>query len=129
MVAQVHADVEEEMAADPLLGEVGWELADGGARPARARLLRAQRKGDPGDHRRASASRTASRRATGFELRASWCPGDDDFGGDVAAWCDLIAAAAGWRGASRSTGRCVLAGGVAGEARRGTGRGAPDLGH
>ena len=24
VVAQVHADVEEEMAADPLLGEVGW---------------------------------------------------------------------------------------------------------
>ena len=31
--------------------------------------------------------------ATGFELRASWCPvDDDDFDrGDVAAWCELIA--------------------------------------
>ena len=24
VVVQVHADVEEEMAADPMLGEVGW---------------------------------------------------------------------------------------------------------
>ncbi|MCW2930156.1 MAG: enoyl-CoA hydratase, partial [Actinomycetia bacterium] len=34
--------------------------------------------------------------ATGFELRASWSPPEDtDLGVNVAAWCDLLAAAAG----------------------------------
>ena len=33
---------------------------------------------------------------TGFELRASWSPPEDtDLGVNVAAWCDLLAAAAG----------------------------------
>ena len=94
VVAQVHAEVEEEMAADPLLGEVGWSW-----------LTEALDLNAPGY---AAASGTVTRvitegfgvkeedpPVTGFELRASWCPGDDDFGGDVAAWCDLIAAAAG----------------------------------
>jgi hypothetical protein len=37
--------------------------------------------------------------STAFELRASWCPDgeeiEDEVGGAVFAWCDLLAAAAG----------------------------------
>ena len=94
VVAQVHADVEEEMAADPLLGEVGWSWltealdlhAPGYSAPS-GTVTRVITEG--------FGVKDGEPPATGFELRASWCPGDDDFGGDVAAWCDLIAAAAG----------------------------------
>ncbi len=95
LVAQVQADVEPEMAADPLLGEVGWSWltdalevhAPGYSAPSGTvtRVVTegfGAKEGDPA--------------ATEFELRASWCPGDEtDLAGDVAAWCDLIAAAAG----------------------------------
>ena len=94
VVAQVDAEVEEEIAADPMLGEVGWSWltdalnlhAPGYSAPSGTvtRVITegfGVKEGDPP--------------STGFELRASWCPADADFGGDVAAWCDLIAAAAG----------------------------------
>jgi hypothetical protein len=94
VVAQVHADVEEEMAADPLLGEVGWswltealDLHAPGYSASSGTVTRVITEG--------FGVKDGEPPATGFELRASWCPGDDDFGGDVAAWCDLIAAAAG----------------------------------
>jgi hypothetical protein len=98
VVAQVQADVEEEMAADPLLGEVGWSwLTD-------ALDLHA-----PGYH---APSGTVTRvitegygakedepPSTAFELRASWCPADDEIDdeicGAVLALSDVLAAAAG----------------------------------
>ena len=95
LVAQVHADVEPEMAADPLLGEVGWSWltdaldthAPGYCAPS-GTVTRVITEG--------FGAKEDEPAATGFELRASWCPGDGtDLGGDVAAWCDLIAAAAG----------------------------------
>jgi hypothetical protein len=95
IVAQVHADVDPEMAADPLLGEVGWSWltdaldthAPGYSAPS-GTVTRVITEG--------FGAKEDEPAATGFELRASWCPGDaDDVGGDVAAWCDLIAAAAG----------------------------------
>jgi|SRR5215472_19216273 hypothetical protein len=95
LVAQVHADVEPEMAADPLLGEVGWSWltdaldthAPGYSAPS-GTVTRVITEG--------FGAKEDEPPATGFELRASWCPGGDtDVGGDVAAWCDLIAAAAG----------------------------------
>lgn len=98
VVAQVHADVEEEMAADPLLGEVGWSwLTD-------ALGLHAPGYGAPSgtvtrvitEGYGAKADEPA---ATGFELRASWCPDEDEIAdevsGAVLAWCDVVAAAAG----------------------------------
>ena len=73
IVCHVHADVEEEMAADPLLGEVGWSWltdaldlhAPGYAAPSGTvtRVITegyGSKSGDPPD--------------TAFELRASWCP-------------------------------------------------------
>jgi hypothetical protein len=95
LVAQVHADVEPEMAADPLLGEVGWSWltdaldthAPGYSAPS-GTVTRVITEGFGGKEDEPAA--------TGFELRASWCPADAaDLGGNVAAWCDLIAAAAG----------------------------------
>jgi Protein of unknown function (DUF3000) len=95
IVAQVHAEVDPEMAADPLLGEVGWSWltdaldthAPGYSAPS-GTVTRVITEG--------FGAKEGEPAATGFELRASWCPADaDDVGGDVAAWCDLIASAAG----------------------------------
>jgi hypothetical protein len=104
IVIQVQADVEEEMAADPLLGEVGWSWltdaldlhAPGYAAPS-GTVTRVITEG--------YGAKSDDLLATGFELRASWCPADggaDDgdeleaeIGGAVAAWCELLASAAG----------------------------------
>jgi len=107
IVAQVHADVEEEMAADPLLGEVGWSWltdaldlhAPGYAAPS-GTVTRVITEG--------YGAKSDDPPATAFELRASWCPADggelsdepsdelsDEIGGAVVAWCELLASAAG----------------------------------
>ena len=104
IVCHVHADVEEEMAADPLLGEVGWSWltdaldlhAPGYAVPS-GTVTREITEG--------FGSKSDEPPATGFELRASWCPATssredsadsaDELSGAVVAWCDLLAAAAG----------------------------------
>jgi hypothetical protein len=98
VVVQVHADVEEEMAADPLLGEVGWSWltdaldlhAPGYCAPS-GTVTRVITEGYGG--------KADEPPATAFELRASWCPADDEtedeIGGAVLAWSDLLAAAAG----------------------------------
>jgi len=98
VVVQVHADVEEEMAADPLLGEVGWSwLTD-------ALDLHAPGYGAPsGTVTRVITEGYGAKAddppSTGFELRASWCPADDEIEdeacGAILAWSDLLAAAAG----------------------------------
>jgi hypothetical protein len=98
IVAQVHADVEEEMAADPLLGEVGWSwLTDsldanapgyGGVSGTVTRVIT-----------EGFGSKEDEPPSTGFELRASWSPADteldEEISGAVGAWCGLLAAAAG----------------------------------
>jgi hypothetical protein len=95
LVAFVHADIEEEMAADPLLGEVGWSwLTDAlgthapGYTGASGTVTRVITEG--------FGAKEDEPPSTGFELRASWSPPEDtDLGVNVAAWYDLIAAAAG----------------------------------
>jgi len=114
LVAYVRAEVEPEIAADPLLGEVGWswlsEALDahvpGYARPS-------------GTVTRAITEGFGAKRdevpLTGFELRASWSPATAsavtaeqpappqeqdvldalDLSAHIAAWCDCLAAAAG----------------------------------
>jgi len=111
VVAQVHADVEEEMAADPLLGEVGWSWL------SEALDLRVPGYAVPsGTVTRVITEGFGAKRdelpLTGFELRASWSPvgpggthgsgGDDrcdldalDLSAHIAAWCDCMSAAAG----------------------------------
>jgi hypothetical protein len=98
VVIQVHADVEEEMAADPLLGEVGWswltdalDLHAPGYQAPSGTVTRVITEG--------YGAKEEEPPSTGFELRASWCPADDEIddeiSGAVLAWCDVLAAAAG----------------------------------
>ena len=109
LVAYVRADVEPEMAADPLLGEVGWSWL--------AEALDAQVPGytaPSGTVTRVITEGFGAKRdevpLTGFELRASWSPtgpghqrgsaatGDTgvlDLPAHIAAWCDCMSAAAG----------------------------------
>jgi DUF3000 family protein len=109
LVAYVRADVEPEMAADPLLGEVGWSWL--------AEALDAQVPGytaPSGTVTRVITEGFGSKQdevpLTGFELRASWSPtgpghqrgstasGDPgvlDLPAHIAAWCDCMSAAAG----------------------------------
>lgn len=116
VVVQVHADVEEEMAADPLLGEVGWSwLTD-------ALDLHAPGYGAPsGTVTRVITEGYGAKAddppSTGFELRASWCPADDEIEdeacGAILAWSDLLAAAAGLPAqapGTRALGRQALGG-------------------
>jgi hypothetical protein len=115
LVAYVHADVEPEIAADPLLGEVGWSwLAEaldarvpGYAMPS-GTVTRVITEG--------FGAKQDELPLTGFELRASWSPvgpdattgahgsaGSEDLGdldaidlsAHIAAWCDCLSAAAG----------------------------------
>jgi hypothetical protein len=98
LVIQVQAEVEEEMAADPLLGEVGWswltdaldEHAPGYSAPS-GTVTRVITEGYGG-----KADEPLS---TGFELRASWSPDDnaiaDEVRGAVLAWSDVLVAASG----------------------------------
>jgi hypothetical protein len=98
LVVRVDAEVEEEMAADPLLGEVGWswltealaQHAPGyGAPSGTVTRIITEGYGGKGD----------DPPATGFELRASWSPDDDavadEVCGAVLAWADVLVAAAG----------------------------------
>lgn len=94
VVTYVRADLEPEMAVDPLLAGVGWawltEALDG--------------------HRAAfsSASGTVTRVSSEsfgaiaedsdsaqIEIRASWTPVDDDLDRHLLAWCDLLCTTAG----------------------------------
>jgi Protein of unknown function (DUF3000) len=107
LVAYVRADVEPEMAADPLLGEVGWswlsEALDahvpGYAVPS-GTVTRVITEG--------FGAKRDELQLTGFELRASWSPagpgnrsaGDSDLDtldlpAHISAWCDCLSAAAG----------------------------------
>jgi len=107
LVAYVRADVEPEMAADPLLGEVGWSWL--------SEALDAHVPGyavPSGTVTRVITEGFGAKRdelpLTGFELRASWSPagpGDSAAGGSdldtldlsahISAWCDCLSAAAG----------------------------------
>jgi hypothetical protein len=95
-VAQVQADVEEEMAADPLLGEVGWswltEALDSCAAGYSALSGTVTRVITEG-----YGTKADDPPVTAFDLRASWCPadGDAEISGAVAACCELLAAACG----------------------------------
>lgn len=110
LVAYVRADVEPEIAADPLLGEVGWswlsEALDahvpGYAVPS-GTVTRVVTEG--------FGAKRGELPLTGFELRASWSPagpGDQDghdpgqsdldtldLSAHTSAWCDCLSAAAG----------------------------------
>jgi hypothetical protein len=94
VVTYVRADLEPEMAGDPLLGGVGWTwlgdaLAAHGASFAAAG---------------GTVTRVASESfgaiggepsSAQVEIRASWTPTDEAFDEHLLAWCDLLATTAG----------------------------------
>jgi hypothetical protein len=112
LVAYIRAEVEPEIAADPLLGEVGWswlsEALDtrvpGYAQPS-GTVTRVITEG--------FGAKRDELPLTGFELRASWSPAGPgntgpgnagapdsdldalDLSAHISAWCDCLSAAAG----------------------------------
>ncbi|HTT50614.1 MAG TPA: DUF3000 family protein [Streptosporangiaceae bacterium] len=107
IIVYIRADLDPEIAADPLIGQVGWdwltEALDsrtaGYAQPS-GTVTRVVTEG--------FGAKESEPAVTGFELRASWSPagpaggagpgGPDGPGwldGHLAAWCDALCAAAG----------------------------------
>jgi hypothetical protein len=101
VVAYIRAEVEPELAADPLLGSVSWSWltealdarAAGYAAPS-GTVTRVVTEGFGG--------KQGETPATGLELRASWSPtgpsqngSPPELAGHAAAWCDTLCAAAG----------------------------------
>jgi hypothetical protein len=105
IVAQIRAELDAEIAVDPLLGAVGWSWltealdarAAGYAAPS-GTVTRVVTEG--------FGTKGDDPASTEFELRASWSPAEPDgefdrctdrpcLAGHVAAWCDAMCAAAG----------------------------------
>ncbi|MFC0599062.1 DUF3000 domain-containing protein [Streptomyces palmae] len=98
LVTLVHADLEPEMAADPLLPEVCWSWLTGAL----------QARGVPYLEPSGTVTLASSHHfggigerdsSTKIEIRASWTPVEDsgvpDTGAHLAAWCDLLCQLAG----------------------------------
>lgn len=99
MIAYVRADLEPEIAADPLIGQVGWSWL--------TEALDARTTGygsTSGTVTTVVTEGFGTKRgepvSTGFELRASWSPAVlggavPEIGGHLAAWCDALCTASG----------------------------------
>jgi hypothetical protein len=94
LVAYAAAELETEMAADPLLPAVGWAWLTEALRMRGADVT-----AEAGtvtrvasEHFGALADRAP---AASLELRASWTPLGDDLGPHLLAWTDLLATLAG----------------------------------
>lgn len=94
LVTFVSAELEPEMAGDPLLAAVGWSwlveaLDSNGARYTAA----------GGTVTQTSSTRfgdiAGPSQASDVELRASWTALDADLGPHLLAWCELLASTAG----------------------------------
>jgi hypothetical protein len=97
IIGYVRAELEPEMAADPLINAVGWswltEALDArtGYRKISGTVTTVVTQG--------FGSKEDEPTATGFELRASWSPAitgtSPELDGHIAAWCEVICMAAG----------------------------------
>jgi hypothetical protein len=95
VVIYVRADLEPEIASDPLAGQVGWswlveslDTRTAGYQQASGTVTRVVTEG--------FGSKSGNPVTTGFELRASWSPvAGDDLGPHLAAWCDTLCTASG----------------------------------
>lgn len=94
LIAYIRAEVEPEIATDPLLGPVGWswltealEARAIGYEAPSGTVTRVVTEGFGGKQDEPPA--------TGLELRASWSPATPALAGHVAAWCDALCSAAG----------------------------------
>jgi hypothetical protein len=94
VVTYVRADLETEMALDPLLAGVGWawltEALDGHAAPFTAASGTVTRVTSESFGAIATDGGTSQ-----IEIRASWTPLDDAFDAHLLAWCDLLCTTAG----------------------------------
>lgn len=94
LVTYVRAELEHEMASDPLLPGVGWawltEALDGHGATFTAASGTVTRVAS--ESFGAIATEPASAQ---IEIRASWTPLDDDFAAHLLAWCDLLCTTAG----------------------------------
>jgi hypothetical protein len=99
IIGYVRAELEPEMTADPLINEVGWswltealDARTSGYKMISGTVTTVVTQGFGGKQDEPTS--------TGFELRASWSPVIGDgaspaLDGHVAAWCDVVCAAAG----------------------------------
>lgn len=95
MVTYLRAELEPEMAADPLVVRVGWSWLVEALRSHEADHLA------PAGTVTRSASESFGTLANRpevaeMELRASWTPSGTDLGAHVRAWCDVLATACGF---------------------------------
>jgi hypothetical protein len=94
LVSYASAEIDAEMACDPMLSEVGWSwLLDALA------TYQAAHTAVGGTVTQTSSSRfgdiAGPAHVRELELRASWTPLDDDLRPHVAAWIDVLCTAAG----------------------------------
>ena len=94
VVAYVRADLEPDIAADPLIGPVGWSWLTealgthhAGYKAASGTITRAVSE--------SFGDKDADPETTELELRASWSPTDENMAGHISAWCDVLCLAAG----------------------------------
>lgn len=94
VVTYVRAELDHDMAGDPLLSGVGWAWLTEALDNHRARFTAAS-----GTVTRVSSESfgaISGEPATAqIEIRASWTPHDDAFGAHLLAWCDLLCTTAG----------------------------------
>jgi hypothetical protein len=102
LVGYANVDLEPDLAADPLLAEVGWSwlvdaLAASGARHTAAGGTVTQTVSTRFGELASGAEPPDSdeRRTCELELRASWTPLDPDLGPHLQAWSELMCVAAG----------------------------------
>jgi Protein of unknown function (DUF3000) len=99
VIAYLRADLDPEIAADPLIGQVGWSwLIE--ALDARSAVYAAPSGTITTAVTECFGSKQGEPVTTGFEMRASWSPtgeegGQPDLDRHVAAWCDVLCMAAG----------------------------------
>lgn len=94
VVAYIRAELEPEIASDPLIGGVGWSWLTEALESHRADYVAAS-----GTITRAVSEgfgdKGADPATTELELRASWTPVDAEISSHVIAWCDVLCQAAG----------------------------------
>jgi hypothetical protein len=94
VVTYVRAELEPEMAADPLLPGVGWAWLTEALEGHEAAYAAAS-----GTVTRVASesfgSIAAEKGSAQMEIRASWTPLDDAFDAHLLAWCDLLCTSAG----------------------------------
>ncbi len=99
VIGYVRTELEPEMAADPLINAVGWSWLTEALDEREAGYLNVSGTVTT-EVTQGFGSKQDEPTCTEFELRASWSPSSEDgaepdLSGHLAAWCDVLCAAAG----------------------------------